>query len=188
MVKARLGLLMLLGAARLSIASAGTSHPLRMCNAADTTLTQTSSFQAPPSSSQAWPRCRKRPRSRREPPLPASRTSLSLRHLRASVLIISPNEMSCARDHLLTRGASRRAGAEYDQDCARGGGTRPSLRVDELTAASPITGNANHPQPRRAHPALSPPRPASHRPAPVWQTLRRLNGSFPSTNALGRIL
>ena len=81
MVKARLGLLMLLGAARLSIASAGTSHPLRMCmcNAADTTLTQTSSFQAPPSSSSAWPRCRKRPRSRREPPLPASRMSLSLR-------------------------------------------------------------------------------------------------------------
>ena len=42
MVKARLGLLMLLGAARLSIATAGTSHPLRTCNAADTTLTQTS--------------------------------------------------------------------------------------------------------------------------------------------------
>ena len=174
MVKARLGLLMLLGAARLSIASAGTSHPLRMCIAADTTLTQTSLVsgaallvvsmatlpQETALSARASP-----PRLPHEPvPAPS----------RASVLIISPNEMSCAWDHLLTRGASRRAGAEYDQDCARGGGTRPSLRVDELTAASPITGNANHPQPRRAHPALSPPRPASHqRPAPVWQIPRR---------------
>ena len=91
MVKARLGLLMLLGAARLSIASGGTSH-----SAAPVRYMPVHNPDAV-----CFPRNRRRPPRRKHaaardralgepPPLPPA-SSLSLRHL------YEPIEITCSR-------------------------------------------------------------------------------------------